>query len=461
MQIKRFEAKNMTEALRQIKRELGPEAVILSAKDRRRENRLLGISRKIGVEVTAAIDEEYADMPARRPTQQSSQAAGQTGALSAAMMASGKQHPGIFHKINDIVRLKGQTRHTESSRPSDSSPSPSSTDTRKRRPHPEDPVHASVADTRQDPNDHSMGRYLAKTGLTAGTLALDDKVPTVIALVGNAGVGKTTTIAKLAAQFQLTRNVSVGLLSLDRFRIGGQEQLQCYADSMQLPLETPANEKELLQSMARLKGCRVILVDTPAVNPVDPNGLSRIQTAIKPLGPVKYLMVLSAESREEDLQDTARRYATLTPAGIIISKTDLTRSYRDMVNFLCRHRWPVYFFSNGHRVPMDLTRATVERLAARFLMDGTSKTGGGNGPASMADHRLTATVSDGQVYLANKNSDIFHRPECKWIRLINKTNIVEFTSFAEALNNRFKPCRYCNPQHLSITRMLSEEGVAL
>jgi len=460
MQIKRFEAKNMTEALRRIKRELGPEAVILSAKDRRRENRLLGISRKIGVEVTAAIDEEYADMPVRRPTQQPSPATGQTGAHSAAMMAPDRQHPGIFHKINDIVRLRGQTRHAESSPPSDSSPSPSSSDTRTRRPHPEDPLHASGTDARKDSNDHAMGRYLAKTGLTAGTLALDDKAPTVIALIGNAGVGKTTTIAKLAAQFQLTRNVSVGLLSLDRSRIGGQEQLQCYADSMQLPLETPANEKELLQSMARLKGCRVILVDTPAVNPGDPKGLSRIQTAIQPLGPVRYLMVLSAESREEDLQDTARRYAALTPAGIIISKTDLTRSYRDMVNFLCRHRWPVYFFSKGHRVPMDLTRATVERLAARFLMDGTAKTGDGNGSAPMEDRHLTATASDGQVYLANKNSDIFHRPECKWIRLINQTNIVEFTSFAEALNNRFKPCRYCNPQHLSITRMLSEEGVA-
>lgn len=66
MQIKRFEAKNMTEALRQIKRELGPDAVILSAKDLRRENRLLGISRKIGVEVTAAIDEDYPGMPANR-----------------------------------------------------------------------------------------------------------------------------------------------------------------------------------------------------------------------------------------------------------------------------------------------------------------------------------------------------------------------------------------------------------
>lgn len=462
MQIKRFEAKNMTEALRRIKRELGPEAVILSAKDRRRENRLLGISRKIGVEVTAAIDEEYADMPARRPTRLPSQAAHQTGAHSAAMQAPGKQHPGIFHKINDIVRLKGQGRREESLRPPSPPPAPPSSDIPSHRHHPQKTVHASGADTRKvSSNDHAMGRYLANTGLSAGTLVLDDKGQTIIALVGNAGVGKTTTIAKLAAHFQLTRNVSVGLLSLDRFRIGGQEQLQCYADSMQLPLETPANEKDLLQSMARLKGCRVILVDTPAVNPGDPHGLSRIQTAIKPLGPVKHFMVLSAESREEDLQETAMRYAALRPDGIIISKTDLTASYRDMVNFLCRHRWPVFFFSNGHRVPMDLTRATLERLAAHFLMDGTSKTGDGNGPASMADHRLTATASDGQVYLANKNSDIFHRPECKWIRLINQTNIVEFTSFAEALNNRFKPCRYCNPQHLSITRMLSEEGVAL
>jgi flagellar biosynthesis protein FlhF len=461
MQIKRFEAKNMTEALRQIKRELGPEAVILSAKDRRRENRLLGISRKIGVEVTAAIDEEYADMPARRPTQPPSPAAGQTGALSSAMTTPGGQQQGFFHKINDIVRLKGQTRSVETPLPSPPSPSPPATDARTHRHGADDPVHASGTDGRKASNDHPMGRYLAKTGITAETLSLDDNVSNIIVLVGNAGVGKTTTIAKLAAQFQLTRNVSVGLLSLDRSRIGGQEQLQCYADSMQVPLETPDNEKDLLQSMARLKGCRVVLVDTPAVNPVDPDGASRIQTLIKPLGPVKCLMVLSAESREEDLHDTAMRYAALKPAGIIISKTDLTRSYRDIGNFLCRHRWPVYFFSNGHRVPMDLTQATVERLAARFLMDGTLKTGDRNGPASITDNRLNATATEGQVYLANKNSDIFHRPECKWIRLINQANIVEFTSFAEALNNRFKPCRYCNPQHVSITRMLSEEGVAL
>jgi methylphosphotriester-DNA--protein-cysteine methyltransferase len=107
-----------------------------------------------------------------------------------------------------------------------------------------------------------------------------------------------------------------------------------------------------------------------------------------------------------------------------------------------------------------LTEATIERLAARFLQNDMTKASSKSGAEEIWSGDVAAAGSQHPVYLANKNSDIFHRPECKWIRLINQTNIVEFNSFAEALNNRFKPCRYCNPQHLSITRMLSQEGAA-
>ena len=74
-----------------------------------------------------------------------------------------------------------------------------------------------------------------------------------------------------------------------------------------------------------------------------------------------------------------------------------------------------------------------------------------------AAHTLAQTTDAAGQYLANRSSDIFHRSGCKWIRLINKENIVMFDSFADALNNRFKPCRYCNPQHMSITGMLHHE----
>jgi flagellar biosynthesis protein FlhF len=307
-----------------------------------------------------------------------------------------------------------------------------------------------------------MGRYLAKTGLAVGTLSLKPDATNFIALIGNAGVGKTTTIAKLAAHFQLVQKKSVGLLSLDRRRIGGIEQMQCFADSMQLPLEAPANQKVFAPAIARLAPCQIVLVDTPAINPGDPGGMTHMNTCFNAIETAQTLLVLSAESREEDLQDTILRYKSLNPAGAVVTKTDLTRSCADLVNVLCRQMLPVFFFSEGPRVPFDLTEATIERLAARFLHNGPSKHSfDKKGKEDGRTGDLTGDDAQRPVYLANKNSDIFHRAECKWIRLINQTNILEFNSFAEALNNRFKPCRYCNPQHLSITGMLSQEGAAL
>lgn len=461
MQIKRFEAKNMTEALRQIKRELGPEAVILSAKDRRRENRLLGISRKIGVEVTAAVDDDLPDMHAHHRAAVSKDAAVPDHLHQGPTIKTKRAGIGFLPKINDVVRLNGNTKQSTAMGQRIAPRSNRSTET--------EPGMTEGSETRPisqrrsdgEVGGSSMGRYLAKTGVSVGSLSFKKKASTPIALVGNAGVGKTTSAAKLAARLRSIDKKSVGLLALNGIRLGGAEQLQYYADSMNLPLEVPVHDKELTAAWTRLQACDVILVDTPAVHPGDPEGLTRIRARLQKIGKPQTLLVLSAESREEDLQDTALRYAQLNPVGTMITKTDLTRSYADLVNFLCRHELPVYFFANGHRVPGDLTVATLERLAARFLQNGL--------PARHEPSPFETATPSGfgdngagkQIYLANKNSDIFHRPDCKWIRLINQANIVEFNSFAEALNNRFKPCRYCNPQHISITGILSQEGAAL
>ena len=459
MQIKRFEAKNMTDALRQIKRALGPEAVILSAKDLRRENRLLGISRKIGVEVTAAVDEDYPGISLDRNLGAKRLSDGEGAPVAINGTASKHAHQEITHQRDDIVRLKAlAARAVKHYQTHDTARRPSANE--------DVPGHERV-DKEPRPShqttDLSMGRYLAKNGLAVGTVRLNQTSPTLVSLVGNAGVGKTVTLAKLAASFTYTQKQSVGLLSLDRHRIGGHEQLQCYADSMQLPLALPQTENDMPQAMERLQHCRIILIDTPAVHPHDNQRMMGLQAHFKRLGDVQPLLVVSAENREDDLNAIFHRYAVLKPVGTIITKTDLTSSYTDLVNFLCRHGLAVYYYSAGPRVPFDLKQATIENLTARFLpeegsaLDGlksgyTTKVGVG---LDEQDEQLSG------IYLANKNSDIFHRPECKWIRLINQDNIVEFGSFAEALNHRFKPCRYCNPQHLSITGILSRERAAL
>ena len=457
MQIKRFEAKNMTDALHQIKRTLGPEAVILSAKDLRRENRLLGISRKIGVEVTAAVDEDYPGAAINRniPEKLPNDGEEQPTSINRATPKRAIQH--MTRQRDDIVRLDSMAARAISHYQTHDAVHRSSTNKGAAGNEVTDKNQRSTLQT----DDLRMGHYLARNGLSVGAIHLNQEGPTLISLVGNAGVGKTVTLAKLAAGFTYTEEKTVGLLSLDGHRIGGHEQLQCYADSMQLPLVTPQTEDDLQPALKRLRQCRIILIDTPAVHPRDIRQVEVMQAQFQHLGRVQPLLIVSAENREEDLNETLRRYAPLNPVGTVITKTDLTQTYTDLVNFLCRHSLAVYYHSAGPQVPFDLQKATIENLAARFLPQET-----GNTLDRFEDRNPTmdGIVQNDQVngnYLANKNSDIFHRPECKWIRLINRTNIVEFGSFAEALNHRFKPCRYCNPQHFSITGILSRERAAL
>ena len=457
MQIKRFEAKNMTDALHQIKRALGPEAVILSAKDLRRENRLLGISRKIGVEVTAAVDEDYPGASVHRNTPEKFTNSGEEQPTSGNGVTPKHASPHMTRQRDDIVRLNGMAARAITHYQTHDATHGSPLNTGAAGHEVTDKNQNSAPET----DDLRMGRYLARNGLSVGAIKMNQDGPTLISLVGNAGVGKTATLAKLAANFTYAEEKSVGLLSLDDRRIGGHEQLQCYADSMQLPLVTPQTDDDLPSALNRLRPCRLILIDTPAVHPCDLRRVKGLRSQFQRLGGVQTLLLVSAENREEDLNETLYRYTPLNPVGTVITKTDLTHAYSDLVNFLCRHRLAVYYLSTGPQVPVDLQKATIENLAARFLPQEMGK------PFDRledGDPTKDGTLRNGQVsgnYLANKNSDIFHRPECKWIRLINRANIVEFGSFAEALNHRFKPCRYCNPQHFSITGILSRERAAL
>jgi len=457
MQIKRFEAKNMTDALRQIKRTLGPEAVILSAKDLRKENRLLGISRQIGVEVTAAVDEDYPSAAINSSLPDKMPIGGEPRPPSTQATAPHYTHQRMDRHSDDIVRLNAlavrASKHYRRSNATDRSCAYHAAGGHDANDHAQAPAHQE--------NDPAMERYLAKSGLSVATVNLNEDGPTLISLVGNAGVGKTVTVAKLAAAFKYTEEKTVGLLSLDGHRIGGYEQLQCYADSMQLPLASVQSPNDLGRAMERLQGCRIILIDTPAVQPGDTRRLAALEAQFQHLGDVQVLLLVSAENREADLSACLHRFAPLNPVGAVISKTDLTGSYADLVNFLCRHGLAVHYYCAGPRVPFDLTKATIENLTARFLSHDKENrfAGSAEGHASTAESDREDQA--GGIYLANKNSDIFHRPGCKWIRLINRSNIVELDSFGQALNHRFKPCRYCNPQHLSITGILSRERAAL
>jgi flagellar biosynthesis protein FlhF len=463
MQIKRFEAKNMTEALRQIKRELGPEAVILSAKDIRKENSLLGISRKVGVEVTAAVD---GGLPVSAPSHQ--------GRLKNRGMARSERRStagiaamgGGPNAVEDVVAIRSiatvpnndlSGQATQMNRPSGGRASqPSGAATRFHSGFRAGPT-GPAADQSTSPApiedwQQQLHQRLQDGGLAITPWPFKSNEIHIVALVGSAGVGKTTTIAKLAAQLQYEHGLRVGMIALDQNKIGAVEQLQIYAEILQIPLEIPRSDRAWQQAIKALRKCNVVLVDTPALGVHRENRPAVFDERLRPMANLETWLVIGADTQVACMQSAAALSSDLDPCAVVVTKTDMSGNLEGVMEFLSLTSLPLVGLTNGPRVPGDLCAASYDRFARLLLRDGRRA------------ESLTRKVSDDKArrtqdqYLANRSSDIFHRPDCKWIRLINKENIVMFGSFAEALNNRFKPCRYCNPQHMSITGILHQEG---
>ena len=463
MQIKRFEAKNMTEALRQIKRELGPEAVILSAKDIRKENHLLGISRKVGVEVTAAVDE---GLPMSAPSHQGRAKERRMARFERQSRAGIVAMGGGPHAVEDVVEispgatasnsyLSGQSTELTTSSPGRAS-EPCDAATRFHSGVLSGPTEPAADKSTSPPPfedwQQQMHQRLQDGGLAIAAWPFETNQSHIVALVGSAGVGKTTTIAKLAAQLQHEHGLQVGMIALDQRKIGAVEQLQIYAEILQIPLEIPRSDKAWQQALKALRNCNVVLVDTPAIGAHRDSRPAVFDERLRPMTNLETWLVIGADTQVASMQAAAALSSDLDPCAVVVSKTDMSGNLEGVMEFLSLTSLPLVGLTNGSRVPDDLCAASYDRFARLLLQD------------ERRAEFLTRKVSDDKTrgtqdqYLANRSSDIFHRPDCKWIRLINKENIVMFGSFAEALNNRFKPCRYCNPQHMSITGILHQEG---
>lgn len=273
--------------------------------------------------------------------------------------------------------------------------------------------------------------------------------------MGSAGVGKTTTIAKMAARLQHEEGLRVGLISLDREKIGGIEQLEIFASILQIPLEIPKTTQDLKKMLKQMAACEVVLVDTPAIGARQDQRPPVFDGHLRQIANLEAWLVVGADNQVANMQLTTALSSDLKPSAVIITKVDLNPGLAAVTQYLSATAVPVVCLANGPNVPRDLTDASYDLFARALIQNGSGSPD--RTPETESAESLSAPAGQ---YLANRSSDIFHRPQCKWIRLINKDNIVMFGSFAEALNNRFKPCRYCNPQHMSITGILSQERAA-
>ncbi|GIV11015.1 MAG: flagellar biosynthesis protein FlhF [Fimbriimonadales bacterium] len=199
-----------------------------------------------------------------------------------------------------------------------------------------------------------------------GALTRESRHRQVAVLVGPTGVGKTTTIAKLAAIHALDYSRKVALLSLDTYRIGAIQQLRTYAELMQLPLHIATAAEEVQEGLELFSDYDLVLVDTIGRGQRDEAHLQAMRQALQPVKGVVYL-TLSATADTATLLDAAARFAIFEPDAIILTKLDEAARLGNCVNLALRSEQPLAYFTTGQRVPEDIALADAQALAHGLL----------------------------------------------------------------------------------------------
>lgn len=206
-------------------------------------------------------------------------------------------------------------------------------------------------------------------GLLAKSLRVSEDEPIerggIVALVGPTGVGKTTTLAKLAARYAALHSArDVALVTTDGFRIGAREQLFTYGRLLGMPVIEVGNPNELGDTLDRLGDYKLVLVDTAGLSHRD-LALGAQLSALARLPHVNTQLVLPANTHADDLDEVVHRFGIAKPRGVVLSKVDETGRLGAALGVTVRHGLPISYLTDGQRVPEDIHRAEAHRLALR------------------------------------------------------------------------------------------------
>ncbi len=193
------------------------------------------------------------------------------------------------------------------------------------------------------------------------------RLPYVVALVGPTGVGKTTTIAKIAANLKLFYNRKVALVSADTYRIAAIEQLQTFANIANIPMSVAYSPQEIREAVHRYREKDIILIDTVGRSQKHDQHLRELQKFVDAANPDEVHLVLSLTSSLRTLLDVVKRFQLLRPNRLIFSKLDEASQTGNIINVLYKHPLPVSYLTTGQTVPNDIVSADKGLLANLIL----------------------------------------------------------------------------------------------
>jgi flagellar biosynthesis protein FlhF len=374
MRSKTYRAKTMQEALTRVRHDLGGDAVILAAREVRRR-RLFGLSARALVEVTAT-DTMPPDVIVTGPpgTGPRSATASASSATSTALQSRFGEQLSRLHAMVETLSRQGRIDHLLPDLPAALVPTYSQLieadvpEVLTRR------LVRHVAETLEpDQFDHPESIRSALCEAIEQFIPVAPPIQAiagtrrVVALVGPTGVGKTTTVAKLAANFKLAHGARVGLVTVDTYRIAAVEQLKTYAEIIDLPLAVVSDPVEMPRALDEMGAVDLVFIDTAGRSPRDEVKIRELAEFLVQARPDEVHLVLSAVAGQRSLRAAVERFAMVQVDRLILTKLDEADSLGGLLAVLGLSNRPVSYLTTGQAVPDDIEPADPKRLARLIL----------------------------------------------------------------------------------------------
>lgn len=424
MKVRTFHVASMHEAIRSIKETLGPDAVILSTKRIRSWDNGFGLLGGSVLEVMAAIEDDAA-IPDAAPILAEADDEGPVTTAAPAVPAEESRFQRTLQGAMEPKPVKPPITHHPLLTPPRRAQAPAAT-----TPTPpqgqgtvfqsfqrvyEDllaqgvehaTAEACLRELRetlveQGASQRNSSLQLLRTVLldritTAGPLLRTAGEQKIALFVGPSGVGKTSTIAKLATQYGIVEQRSVALITMDTYRPAAVEHLRLYAEVLGVELSVASTCEEAHAAIERAREAELILIDTAGFNPYEPISAQRWRGLLNRGLPMEVHLVLAAGTRVPDLVVSTSQCVDVPSLRLLFTKLDETTGYGGIFETTHRTGIPLSYWGTGQRVPDDLVQAQVNRLGD-LLLGGQVRTPGG-GTKTAWDSQTTSTVAPGTTY---------------------------------------------------------------
>lgn len=386
MKVKRFEASTMREAIMKVKRELGSEAVILHTRKYDRPE-FFGLRRRNFVEIIAGTDipgdgntATKSNGAAARP---SSKKAAPTPRQKSAASSHNNETQEVQNLKKELSDMKNSLQALLQQRQQETTESNVS-------PYPrifgdiylklvENEVDEVLAqdiirsldgaldqEAKEDEKAvySALGKQLRRLIKVSGAINLASTAgqTKTVAFVGPTGVGKTTTVAKLATIFSLSQRKKVGIVTSDTMRIAAVEQIKVYSDIIGVPVQVVYNADDMKHAMDYFSDRDLVLIDTAGHSHWDTERINEIRDILAVCYPLELYLVLNAATRYRDMLDIARQFRALAYNHLVFTKLDETSCFGSLINMITKCNVGVSYLCYGQNVPGEIQAATVESL---------------------------------------------------------------------------------------------------